>query len=128
MSWRRVLPDELFEHQYSPNSGMARGYAVASRIYFDGHQNCLCDRAKKPEEVTWFLQHNDAEHGIYPVHFETMNDSLMKQLRKQLPSLKPGLVVHVTSTISYGRILSCTRHVHDGKVYWWASEIKEPHV
>ena len=99
-----------------------------SQICFDGHQNCSCYRSKEPEDVTWFLQHNDAEHGIYPVDFETMNDSLMKQLRKQLPSLKPGLVVHVTSTISYGRILSCTRHVHDGKVYWWASEIKEPHV
>ena len=79
MSWRRVLPDEHFAHQYSPNSGIGRGYAVDSQICLDGHQNCSCHRSKEPEDMTWFLQHNDAEHGIYPVDFETMNDSLMNE-------------------------------------------------
>jgi hypothetical protein len=104
MSWRRVLPDEHFAYQYSPKPGIGRigrGYAVDSKICLDGHQNCSCLRSKELEDVTWFLQHNDAEHGIYPVYSKTMNDSLIKQLREQLSSLRPGVVVHVTSKLSY---------------------------
>ena len=121
MSWRRILPDEIFEHQYSPNSGIARGYAGDSQIFLDGHQNCECHRAEEPDKVTWFLQHNDAEHGSYPVDSDTMIDSLIKQLHEQLPSLRNGFVVHVTETTSYGRILpriamrksTCGRYVED---------------
>jgi hypothetical protein len=119
MSWRRVLPEELFAHHYSPNAGIGRGYAVDSQFFLDGHENCECHRAEEPDKVTWFLQHNDAEHGSYPVDSDTMIDSLIKQLHEQLPSLRNGFVVHVTETTSYGRILPCRRHVYDGQFYQW---------
>ena len=107
MPWRQVMPRERFIYNYSPKfhlqAGIRRGYAAQSKIFLHGHEHCSCHRSKHPDSVTWFLQHSDSEHGLYPVPY-TNESLLLDQLREQLPSLRPGFVVYVSDTLSYGQI------------------------
>jgi hypothetical protein len=113
MSWRQVLPDERFEYNYCPHAGIWRGYAVESLIYLHGHEHCSCHRSKHPDNVTWFLQHIDFEHGTYPMH-HSHSWLVIAQLREQLPSLRLGFVVHVDLTVSYGQIRRCCKTLSKG--------------
>ena len=112
MSWRQVMPWESFEYDYSPQGGTRRGYAVQSQIFLHGHDNCAFHRSEHPDNVTWFLQHSDSEHGFYPMNYTNTNNRIwLAQLREQMPSLRPGFVVHVNDhseifCLSYGHIRS----------------------
>ena len=103
MSWRQVLPHERFEYDYRPRAGILRGYAVSSLIFLHGHEFCGCYRSAHPDTVTWFLQHNDEEHGIYPMH-DSYDGIMLARLHEQLPALRPGFIVQVDASASYGQI------------------------
>jgi hypothetical protein len=143
MSWRQLLPEERFVHDHNPQEGrfctthspnttdeivcqlhmvcpnrplfIERGYAVETVIFLAGHETCSCDRAREPDRVTWFLAHQNTEHGHYPLHSSYINghishDRIIAQLRTQLRTMSLGFIVHrLPSTVSYGRILRrCT--------------------
>ena len=103
MSWRQVMPWEQFRYDYCPQGGVRRGYAVQSQIFVHGHEDCSCHRSKHPDDVTWFLQHIDAVHGLYPLH-HSQQSIVLAQLQEQLPSLRPGFVVRLSECLSYGEI------------------------
>ena len=100
MPWERYSDDDR------PQAGLRKGYAVHSQIFLDGHENCSCHRSAHPDNVTWFLQHSDSEHGLYPMHYTTAHRIWLTQLREHMPSLRPGFVVHLNDHVLCGQIRS----------------------
>ena len=96
---------EMFNHNYEPNAANRRGYLVCAEVMLGGHKTCGCYREHHPQEICWFLQHSDAEHGVYPVHF-TKHARMKAQLWEQLPGLQRGLdfVVVAGNDPSYGAL------------------------
>ena len=105
MMWRRLGDRESFKKNYEPNAGNRRGYLVCAEVMLAGHGNCGCYRGHHPQEIYWFLQHSDVEHGYYPVHHSKYG-LMEKQLWEQLPGLQRGVdfVVCAHKQPSYGAL------------------------
>ena len=83
--WRRIREAyEFFDYNHRPYSGDRRGYIVESLVFLHGHGNCTCHRSNVPERVSWFMVHNDADHGRYPLHV-TAHPEMIRRLLEQMP-------------------------------------------
>ena len=111
MHWRALKTNEHFKAALSWPEGRScspqLGYTIKSLIYFHRHENCLCDRSKLPECITWFLPHHSAGGDLahYPMNQVGVIPLLMiAELRKQIHALRIGFLVHVDDTVSFGEI------------------------
>jgi hypothetical protein len=128
MAWRALRPEEHWDWEdedeyvsglWPPGwffDGPDKGYAVDSLIFLYGHQNCECHREQHAERVTWFLQHDEEYHGMFPMDFLTYQHMsqngrdiaharLIAQLRDQIGSLRNGFIVQLDNIVMFGEIL-----------------------
>ena len=80
-----------------------RGYALQSRILLHNHTTCGCVLATTPIDITWFLPHDVAKHGEFPIS-HTARADIRQQLVEEMPWSNIGFCVHLSPTASYGSL------------------------